>query len=493
MQRRSAPDSLPRPAGSFDGVHSPAKATHLWKSTRSGHSSSAFRFPAHIGLLATLLVCLVVYLTMPAVLLRGNLRGGQRARATRAVADIPDAEISLDGLADSADSTGAEGGADDNDDGAEGSMAEDGLTLGSSEDEDEEKGNELVGDLAADEDPLLQQAPQIAESPSDAPDDAAAAAPKLEPPASPGAAAADINLPAFDASDLIRGVAPEKRASYASMRKQGHFECFDGSKTFLSFDVVNDEYCDCNDGSDEPGTSACSGLFDLSTQATVNPGKLGFSCGWDRDPSAADWHIRSTLIRLASVNDGICDCCGGEDEYDGVTSCTDRCAEALAAEKAEESQGLAGSRAREAYVKEAASLAHQSRFSHIDSGGPDNVFFAEASHGCLEKDDGDFTYKVCLFDKVTQHDQSGHTFELGKRGSWSTHLWEDGKTHRKDFSKLVMGDGDHCWAIKAPRRAELLFECAPTSSIVSVHEAQVCVYEFRIKTPAACRPLNSRD
>lgn len=170
----------------------------------------------------------------------------------------------------------------------------------------------------------------------------------------------------------------------------------------------------------------------------------------------------------------------------------DRCAEALAAEKAEISKGMEGSRKREALVTEAKKAVKAGKYKDFD-GGPDNVFFAVASHGCLKKDDGDFTFKVCLFGKVTQHDRQGHTFKIGEGGEWSTHLWEDGKTQRKDYSKLVMGDGEYCWASKAPRRAELLFECADSSSIVSVHEAQVCVYEFRIKTPAACRALHASE
>ena len=36
------------------------------------------------------------------------------------------------------------------------------------------------------------------------------------------------------------------------------FRCDDGATT-LAIARVNDDYCDCADGSDEPGTSACAG------------------------------------------------------------------------------------------------------------------------------------------------------------------------------------------------------------------------------------------
>ena len=84
------------------------------------------------------------------------------------------------------------------------------------------------------------------------------------------------------------------------------FTCFDGSASLPSTSV-NDDYCDCADSSDEPGTSACPASSFFCPNKGASPQTL--------PPSR--------------VNDLICDCCDGSDEYAGHVQggCPNTCAE----------------------------------------------------------------------------------------------------------------------------------------------------------------------
>ena len=70
---------------------------------------------------------------------------------------------------------------------------------------------------------------------------------------------------------------------------------------FESFLQVNDDFCDCDDSSDEPGTAACS--------------DSQFYC-----PN--EGHI-PILLHSSTVGDSVCDCCDGSDEKPGL--CDDTC------------------------------------------------------------------------------------------------------------------------------------------------------------------------
>ncbi|XP_027345626.1 glucosidase 2 subunit beta [Abrus precatorius] len=96
----------------------------------------------------------------------------------------------------------------------------------------------------------------------------------------------------------LRGVHPLDEKYYSSQV----IKCKDGSKSF-SRDHLNDNFCDCPDGTDEPGTSACSA------------GK--FYC--------RNLGSKPQFIVSSHVNDHFCDCCDGSDEYDGIICCPNTC------------------------------------------------------------------------------------------------------------------------------------------------------------------------
>ena len=92
-----------------------------------------------------------------------------------------------------------------------------------------------------------------------------------------------------------RGAPPSLHTKYKQAINESNktFHCFDGKKS-IELSRLNDNFVDCADGSDEPGTSAFPGG---SFYCANNGSKPDFISKW-------------------KVDDGVCDCCDCSDEID---------------------------------------------------------------------------------------------------------------------------------------------------------------------------------
>ena len=179
-------------------------------------------------------------------------------------------------------------------------------------------------------------------------------------------------------SPQFMGVAPHRLAVYQAALDSGVFVCASEPERRLAFSRVNDDYCDCElDGSDEPGTEACSAVFSplrprprpphspsdddeiLSSNAISSrffcrfqlPGAAdalasAFSANDAANSDAAFDYDADSLRTIplqwtvhSRVNDGICDCCDGSDEWRNSSTLTITSALSSASHSSKHSRG----------------------------------------------------------------------------------------------------------------------------------------------------------
>ncbi|KAI0939027.1 hypothetical protein AcW1_004173 [Taiwanofungus camphoratus] len=111
---------------------------------------------------------------------------------------------------------------------------------------------------------------------------------------------------------------------------------------------------------------------------------------------------------------------------------------------------------------------------------------------CLQKDTGDYTYEVCLFDEARQKpNKGGSSQSLGKFTSWNNAAGVTPGTPEY-YGKQHYTRGSKCW--NGPMRSvTLTMSCGTENALLSVAEPEKCEYQFAVTSPALCLPPEASE
>lgn len=281
---------------------------------------------------------------------------------------------------------------------------------------------------------------------------------------------------------ILHGVASAMLKDYRP-DEELNWKCLGNPEVVIHWSKVNNNECDCPDGSDEPGTSAC-----------VN---FHFFCETEK-----------RFISSSKVNDGICDCCDGADEWKGVeltktdhpfpdtaklAPCKNFCHEIKLEQEMKMdtmNQGLELRTSYLSYFDKNPNVINTNDVYDVSIFGEGHVYL-KLSQRCFHYRSPSYLYELCPFRVSKQTDGDKKSHSLGKAYPGATDLitvklnpsqlkleWDDSTT-------LSMAGGDMCPGDN-PRTTKIKFQCGTVDQILYVDEVQTCTYQFDFSTPAAC-------
>lgn len=330
----------------------------------------------------------------------------------------------------------------------------------------------------------------------------------------------------------VRGVLPENEKLYeaAVINGEKKWHCLNDSSVVLSYDQINDNYCDCPDGSDEPGTNACEYRPEMNYYC-VN---AGYFPGY---------------IENYKLDDGVCDydlCCDGSDEKSGL--CPNVCSKvALQYRDYQDKMQNDIKRSldtKEKSIKRAKSIVFQieQKLMHLKLDlnwktlelngnqlsssslvsllknyyrsffpfSPESPHLEDSAMESLKseitlllkqiqfytnnlaQDYGPKSIFRVLEKKQISGNYKGYNYRIGLFDS----IFQDdvliGKFDTYLDRKMIYANGQKCW--NGPKRsASIEFICGSMQKILSVSEPEKCHYQFEISTPLVCEEYTEDD